>query len=60
MKYSEITAELGEFVAESREVYGSYAHASGVFQSMLASVLADLPVANQQRILQSIKLIALH
>lgn len=47
MSYEQIKVELSRLSAESNRVYGSYSYAAGFLESMLAYVLADSTV-NQQ------------
>lgn len=48
MTYEQIKAELKNFAETSRTAYGDYGYAAGFFESLCASLLAELPARRQE------------
>ena len=48
MTYDQIRAELKNFSEVSRTAYGDYAYAAGYFESLCASLLAEMPARRQE------------
>ena len=51
---SEIKAALKSMADASYQEFGTYSYASGYYESMLASLIEDLPVTRQKSILSQI------
>ena len=48
MTYEQIRAELKNFSETSRAAYGDYAHAAGFYESLCASLIAEMPAQRQE------------
>lgn len=55
MSYSEINEILNVFSQEARAKYDSYAFPTGFLQSVLTSIVADMPVVKQQQIMRQFR-----
>jgi hypothetical protein len=55
LTYSEIAASLNDFANLSYKDKGSFSYACGTFQSMLASLVADLPKHKQMEFVQTME-----
>jgi hypothetical protein len=55
MTYSELSVEMKNFAAATREHYGSHAFACGFLESSLANVLADLPAHKQMELVRAMQ-----
>jgi hypothetical protein len=55
--YSEIANELRETSKVCMEVKGSYSYATGVYESILAGLVADLPKHKQAEVLRTLRLL---
>jgi hypothetical protein len=53
--YSEISAVAKEFSKVTRLHYDSYAYACGAYESILASIVADLPKHKQAEVLRNLQ-----
>jgi hypothetical protein len=55
--YSDIANELRETSKVCMEVKGSYAYATGVYESIIADIVADLPKHKQAEVLRTLRLV---
>lgn len=55
LTYSEIAAGLRETSKVSMETKGSYAYATGMYESIIASLVADLPKHKQLEVIRSLE-----
>ena len=55
--YSEVANELRETSKVCMEVKGSYAYATGVYESILAGLVADLPKHKQAEVMRTLRLV---
>lgn len=55
LTYCEIAAALRETSQVSMETKGSYAYATGVYESMIASLVADLPKHKQLEVIRGLE-----
>lgn len=53
--YSEIADSLREMSKVSMESRGTYAYATGMYESIIASLVADLPKHKQLEVLRSLE-----
>lgn len=55
--YSEVANELRETSKVSMEKKGSYAYATGVYESIIAGLVADLPKHKQAEVMRTLRLV---
>lgn len=55
--YSEVANELRETSKVCLETKGSYAYATGVYESILAGLVADLPKHKQAEVMRTLRLV---
>ena len=55
LTYTEIANELRQTSQVSLEVKGSYAYATGMYESIIAGLLADLPKHKQLEVVRSLQ-----
>jgi hypothetical protein len=55
--YSEIANELRETSKVCMEVKGSYSYATGVYESIIAGLVADLPKHKQAEVMRTLRLV---
>ena len=55
LTYLEVSASLNDYANLTYQDRGSYAYACGTFQSMLSSMVADLPKHKQVEFLQTLE-----
>lgn len=55
LTYCDIAAELRETSQVSMETKGSYAYATGVYESMIANLVADLPRHKQLEVIRGLE-----
>lgn len=55
LKYSDIAAELRETSKVCLNTMGSYAYATGTYESILANLVADLPKHKQVEVMRILK-----
>jgi hypothetical protein len=55
LTYSDVAAELRETSQVSLQTKGSYAYATGMYESILASLVVDLPKHKQLEVIRSLQ-----
>ncbi len=50
--YCDISAKLGDLSTASKEVYGTYSHIAGYYESTLVQLIADLPAHKQNEMMR--------
>jgi hypothetical protein len=55
--YSEVANELRETSKVCMEVKGSYSYVTGVYESILAGLVADLPKHKQAEVMRTLRLV---
>ena len=55
LTYSDIATELRETSQVSMQTKGSYAYATGLYESILASLVVDLPKHKQMEVIRGLQ-----